>query len=291
MAISGVGQSYYQNNVATTKSTKSVNSTGETGNTKELSEAEEMAIFKKEFYAEIDKIPRNRTITNVAINISEEAFKNMKDDPEYREKILSALKRDLTSSFAPLEASMVLTVGATAKDYRGDSWSGVNNQSEFYARSQNSFYKKTSNKKDRQKELLEEYLEKRAQVKKQQQEMLNEKIAKQEQERSRLLRSWNNERLLSKASNAYEANAMTEDKEASAAREKAYQDYVMQYEMAVAKQQSEAWRKAIDGVPDSLRMLLEINNTENVPEYSEKQKKQYNDAIKAYDHTGNGVSW
>ena len=23
----------------------------------------------------------------------------------------------------------------------------------------------------------------------------------------------------------------------------------------------------------------------------EKQKKQYNDAIKAYDHTGNGVSW
>lgn len=276
MAISGVGQSYYQNNVATTKSTKSVNSTGETGNTKELSEAEEMAIFKKEFYAEIDKIPRNRTITNVAINISEEAFKNMKDDPEYREKILSALKRDLTSSFAPLEASMVLTVGATAKDYRGDSWSGVNNQSEFYARSQNSFYKKTSNKKDRQKELLEEYLEKRAQVKKQQQEMLNEKIAKQEQERSRLLRSWNNERLLSKASNAYEARYQTAvvkvDKEASAAREKAYQDYVMQYEMAVAKQQSEAWRKAIDGVPDSLRMLLEINNTENVPEYSEKQK-------------------
>ena len=168
-----------------------------------------MAIFKKEFYAEIDKIPRNRTITNVAINISEEAFKNMKDDPEYREKILSALKRDLTSSFAPLEASMVLTVGATAKDYRGDSWSGVNNQSEFYACSQNSFYKKTSNKKDRQKELLEEYLEKRAQVKKQQQEMLNEKIAKQEQERSRLLRSWNNERLLSKASNAYEARYQT----------------------------------------------------------------------------------
>ena len=138
MAISGVGQSYYQNNVATTKSTKSVNSTVETGNTKELSEAEEMAIFKKEFYAEIDKIPRNRTITNVAINISEEAFKNMKDDPEYREKILSALKRDLTSSFAPLEASMVLTVGATAKDYRGDSWSGVNNQSELCAQTRAS---------------------------------------------------------------------------------------------------------------------------------------------------------
>ena len=210
MAISGVGQSYYQNNVATTKSTKNVNSTGETGSTKELSEAEEMAIFKKEFYAEIDKIPKDRTKANVAINISEEAFKNMKADPKYREQMLSVIRRDMTGSVAPApDCSMVITVGATAKDYRADSWS-VNNDSEFYARSQNSFYKKTSNKKDRQKKLLEEYLEKRVQVKQQQQEMLNEKIAKQEQERSRLLRSWNKERLLSKASNVYEANVMTE---------------------------------------------------------------------------------
>ena len=209
MAISGVGQSNYQNNVATTKSTKNVNSMGETGSTKELSEAEEMAIFKKEFYAELERIPKHRTLANVAINISEEAFENMKADPEYRQQILSLLQRDLTSSFAPTKASMVLTVGATSKDYRGDSWS-VNNDSEFYARSQDSFYKKTSGQKDRHKEILEEYLEKRAQTKKQQQEMLNEKIAKQEQERNRLLQSWNNERQLAKASNAYEANVMVE---------------------------------------------------------------------------------
>ncbi len=212
MSISGVGQSYYQNNVATTRN---VNNTEKfalekTESTRELSEAEEMAIFKKEFYAEIDKIPKDRTKANVAINISEEAFKNMKADPKYREQMLSVIRRDMTGSVAPApDCSMVITVGATAKDYRADSWS-VNNDSEFYARSQNSFYKKTSNKKDRQKKLLEEYLEKRAQVKQQQQEMLNEKIAKQEQERSRLLRSWNKERLLSKASNVYEANIMTE---------------------------------------------------------------------------------
>ena len=215
MAISGVGQSYYQNNVETKKNTKNVNGTEKfalekTDGTKELSEAEEMAIFKKEFYAEIEKIPKDRTIANVAINISEEAFRNMKADPKYREQMLSLIRRDMTGSVAPApDCSMVITVGAAAKDYRADGWS-VNNDSEFYARSQNSCYKKTSDKKDSQKELLEEYLEKRAQVKKQQQEMLNEKIAKQEQERSRLLQSWNNERLLSKASNAYEANVMTE---------------------------------------------------------------------------------
>ena len=62
MSISGVGQSYYQNNVATTRN---VNNTEKfalekTESTRELSEAEEMAIFKKEFYAEIDKIQIGR---------------------------------------------------------------------------------------------------------------------------------------------------------------------------------------------------------------------------------------
>ncbi len=40
--------------------------------------------------------------------------------------------------------------------------------------------------------------------------MLNEKIAKMEQERSRMLQSWSNERQMAKVSNAYEANVMTE---------------------------------------------------------------------------------
>ena len=212
MSISGVGQSYYQNNVATTKN---VNNTEKfalekTESTRELSEAEEMELFKKEFYAELERIPKNRTITNLAVNISEEAFKNMKADPAYRAKIMSALQRDLTSSFAPLKASLLITVGATEKDYRGDSWSGPNNDSEFYARSQNSFYKKTSGQKDRQKELLEEYLEKRAQAKRQQQELLDEKVAKAEQERSRLAKAWSSKQRMAAASGAYESNIMTE---------------------------------------------------------------------------------
>ena len=215
MAISGIGQNYYQNNVETKRNTKNVNGTEKfalekTGSTQELSEAEEMELFKKEFYAELERIPKNRTITNLAVNISEEAFKNMKDDPEYRAKIMSALQRDLTSSFAPLKASLLITVGATEKDYRGDSWSGPNNDSEFFARSQDSFYKKTSGQKDRNKELLEEYLEKRAQAKRQQQELLDEKIAKAEQERSRLAKAWAGERQMAAASKAYDANVMTE---------------------------------------------------------------------------------
>ena len=105
--------------------------------------------------------------------------------------------------------SAVFTVGATIKEYRGDSWP-VGYDSEFYARSQDSFFKKASEKKDRQKELLEEYLEKRAQAKIQQQELLNEKATKAEQERSRLAKAWAGDRQMAAASSAYESNIMTE---------------------------------------------------------------------------------
>ena len=76
MAISGVGQNYYQNNVEIKRNTKNVNgtekiSTGKAGSTQELSEAEEMELFKKEFYAELERIPKNRTITNLAVKYSQ----------------------------------------------------------------------------------------------------------------------------------------------------------------------------------------------------------------------------
>lgn len=214
MSISGVGQNYYHNNVATTKSTKNVNSTEKfalekTSGTQELSEAEEMELFKKEFYEDLSKVTNHRTVSNAAVNISEAAFKAMKEDPQYREKVLSLIQRDWGDSYAPRNCSVLITVGATLNEYRADSWP-VGYDSEFDVRSQNSFYKRTSEKKDRHKELLEEYLEKRAQTKKQQQELLDEKIAKSELERSRLSRAWSSDRQMAAASNAYDANVMTE---------------------------------------------------------------------------------
>ena len=208
MAISGVGLNFYQNNMGTAKSTKNVNSTEKfalekTNDTQELSEAEEMELFKKEFYDDLSKVTNHRTVSNAAVNISEAAFKAMKNDPQYKEKVLSLIQRDWGDSYAPRNCSVLITVGATLDEYRADSWP-VGYDSEFDVRSQNSFYKRTNEKKDKQKELLEEYLEKRAQTKKQQQEILNEKIAKQEQERSRLAKAWSRERQMAKASSIYE---------------------------------------------------------------------------------------
>ena len=214
MAVSGVGQNYYHNNMETKRNTKNVNSADKfalekTGSTQGLSEAEEMEQFKKEFYEDLSKVTNHRTVSNAAVNISEAAFKAMKEDPQYREKVLSLIQRDWGDSYAPRNCSVLITVGATLNEYRADSWP-VGYDSEFDVRSQNSFYKRTSEKKDRQKELLEEYLEKRAQAKRQQQELLDEKAAKAEQERSRLEKAWAGSRQMAAASSAYESNVMME---------------------------------------------------------------------------------
>ena len=230
MSVSTIRQNNYQNEISAQKRTKHTrhsnntntanlqttthNSTEEstkTQNTSKRAEAEEMAAFKKEFYAEIERIPRDRTIANVAIHISEEGFQNMKNDPKYREQMLSLIWRDLTGSVAPApDCSLILTIGATAKDYRGDSWS-VNHDAEFDIRSQNSFYKKTTTKKNTQKKRLKEYLEKRAQARKVQQKLFDEKQRKQELENIRLSQLENHERQMTKAANAYEKNFQIAD--------------------------------------------------------------------------------
>ena len=71
----------------------------------------------------------------------EEAFQNPKDDPVYRKQMLAVIRRNVTSPVAPApDSSLVITAGALTKDYKADGRS-VCNESEFYARFQNSFYK------------------------------------------------------------------------------------------------------------------------------------------------------
>ena len=158
-----------------------VNRTEVTQQKAELSEAEEMQLFKKEFYEDLSKIVCNPTVSNAAVNISDAAFQAMKDDPEYREQVLALLQRDLGASYAPRNCSVLITVGTSLDQYRADSWP-VGNDSEFRLRSKDSFFKRTSENRDRQKELLEEYQEKKLQAKRRQQRLLD-KVA---QERHRL---------------------------------------------------------------------------------------------------------
>ncbi len=157
--------------------------------TEQMTPEEELEVFKKEFYDELSRINNHRTVSNMAINISEDAFKKMKEDPQYKQQILDLVQRDWGDSYAPRNCSVMITVGSSLNDYRADSWP-VGYDSEFDIRSKNSFYKKTSeSKKDKQKELLEEYLEKRQAAKRKTQELLDKKIQKEDDMREALRKS------------------------------------------------------------------------------------------------------
>ena len=150
---------------------------------------------------------RNR---NDIIDITDAAYKRMQTDPEYEKKILDALAKNKAVNFGNyIQQISYMHIDDTYEKCYG--YTQGMKENDGYSRSSSA--KGTDagrQKKARQKELLEEYLEKRAQAKKQQLEMLNKKIAKMELERSRQTQSWNSERQMAKASNAYDANIMME---------------------------------------------------------------------------------
>lgn len=221
MNVNGVGQNYYQNNVAITKSTKGVNSTekadGFAGKVTEKSSVslENMTLeeYKNYFNEKMKSLythPSQRNM-NWVIDITDTAYERMKTDPEYEQKVLNAIATNKAVNFGSYIPSLAYThIDDTWEKSYGYTQGMEDNIGYSGSSSAKGGNDSVRRKKARQKELLEEYLEKRAQVKKQQQEMLNKEITKQEQERSRLLRSWDNERLLSKVYNAYESNVITE---------------------------------------------------------------------------------
>ena len=137
-----------------------INSTESTQQKMELSEAEDMQLFKKEFYEDLSKIVCNPTVSNATINISDAAFQAMKDDPEYRAQVLSLLQRDLGASFAPRNCSILITVGTDLNQYRADSWP-VGNDSEFHSRSKDSFWEQRMERHKKYMELQQEAAAKR----------------------------------------------------------------------------------------------------------------------------------
>ena len=137
-----------------------VNGTEATQQKAELSKAEEMQLFKKEFYEDLSKIICNPTVSNAAVNISDAAFQAMKDDPEYRAQVLALLQRDLGASYAPRNCSVLITVGTSLDQYRADSWP-VGNDSEFHTRSKVSFWEQRMERHKKYMELAEEAAAKR----------------------------------------------------------------------------------------------------------------------------------
>ena len=147
---------------------------------------------------------------NWTIDITDAAYKKMQEDPEYEKKILDALAKNKAVDFG---GNIPVVAYTHIDDTYEKCYGYTQGMKENVGYSGSSSAKKPDagrEKKARQKELLEEYLEKRAQAKRQQQELLDEKVAKAEQERSRLAKAWSSKQRMAAASGAYESNIMME---------------------------------------------------------------------------------
>ena len=220
MAISGVGQNYYQNSVVTTKSTKGVNSTEKAdsfaGKVAEKSSVspEDMTLeeYKKYFNEKMNSLythPSQRNMNDV-IDITDAAYKRMQTDPEYEKKILDGIAKNKAVNFGGnIPVISYTRIDDTWEKCYGYTRGMKENVGYTGGSSAKGGNDAVRQKKARQKELLEEYLEKRARMKKFQQEALDEKIAKQDLERSRLTKAWSSKRQMAKAFSTYEANIVT----------------------------------------------------------------------------------
>lgn len=81
-----------------------------------------MEQFQLEFWDEVAKICKPHTFSHLMINVTKEGWERMKADPEYREKILRLLRRDMTGPFCR-QVYSIITIGGTEEEYRTESWS------------------------------------------------------------------------------------------------------------------------------------------------------------------------
>ena len=147
---------------------------------------------------------------NWTIDITDAAYKKMQEDPEYEKKILDALAKNKAVDFG---GNIPVVAYTHIDDTYEKCYGYTQGMKENVGYSGSSSAKKADagrEKKARQKELLEEFLEKRAQAKRQQQELLDEKAAKSEQESSRLAKAWSSKQQMARVSSAYESNIMME---------------------------------------------------------------------------------
>ena len=210
MSILGVSNatiSEYQHTGRTQKNaTNGASFTERTAQDQGVSDVEKLENFKKEIWNEINSMPWG---ANTSIQITDGAFRKMMEDGEFKNKMMKIIREDAVGSNKMCGGTLINIDenGYKGYSYMADHAKEAGSAFAAHSKDKDAFYVKKAEKRREYMRLLEE---KRVQAKRQQQELLDEKIAKAEQERSRLAKAWAGERQMAAASNAYDANVMTE---------------------------------------------------------------------------------
>ena len=122
-------------------------------NIEELSEIEKLENFKKEIWNEIDSMPWG---CDISIHITDDAFKRMMDDSDFKDRMINTIREDASASGIK-GGGTILNI--TEAGYSGFSWmEGYPGEASagFSAHSKNAFYSKKVSYKQDYMELWEE---------------------------------------------------------------------------------------------------------------------------------------
>ena len=200
MGISEIGQNYYYyDNVATVRSAKNVNSTGKNdgfaGKVTEKNPVspEDMTFeeYKAYFNEKMDALythPSQRNM-NWVIDITDAAYKRMQTDPEYEQKILDVFAKNKAVNFGNYIPQIAYThIDSTWEGCYGYTKGMKDNDSYIKGNSSKHENNVKKKKEDRNKELLEEYVEKRIQARKDMQEFHTKEYFKNKEQNAELSR-------------------------------------------------------------------------------------------------------
>ena len=187
--------------------------------------------YKQYIHDKISQMTMNpsRMQDSISINISEAGFEAMKNDPEYEKWVLDYLQKDF-NCYNPWTATnggcyCVKYIGATKEEYRGESWyAGFQNgkgKSLYDEKSEDSFWERRAERKQRLEEQYKEIQEKKALAKRLAQEQYNKELLTRKTENSQLQQQmaenkyYQSSTAKESASAAYDANVLVEPVESS----------------------------------------------------------------------------
>lgn len=183
------------------KETTFAEKVAETGSTQELSEAEKLEAFKKEMWNEINSIPRSSSMS-WSINITDEAFERMMNEPEFKDKMMSLIREDAAAGRYPIVCSITMI---DENGYKGYSYNDTNVGNAAYSshsKDKNNFYKQKATNKSNSNDLTEYYEKQRRE-----QELQKELRNKEYFEHKRLTEYWNKRQSVAAS---YESNVLAE---------------------------------------------------------------------------------
>lgn len=106
----------YSKYLVSAYSKKSVSQAEKGNEVTEVSEEEKLAEFKKEIWKEIDSMPR---ACDISIHITDDAFKKMMDDNEFKDRMLGKIRED--ASVSGIKGGGTI-LNITEAGYSGFSW-------------------------------------------------------------------------------------------------------------------------------------------------------------------------